>query len=161
MQSSGEITFVKKTDEEKKEKNDKEESDEEKIQKLLQKGQQTLLQIQTFFPFDLFPDTLIVDTNKVSLINSEFFYSVQVHSIAINDIGDVIVETSLLFAKLKIIDKSAKEESISMPYLKKGEALEARRIIEGLILANEQKIDLTKFSSQEITQKLEKIGKAL
>ncbi|KKR80489.1 MAG: hypothetical protein UU73_C0001G0353 [Candidatus Daviesbacteria bacterium GW2011_GWA1_41_61] len=132
---------------------------EAKMEELIEEAENPLFKLSTIFPFDFFPDQIIIDTNKVNIISKEFFSSGRVHSIMIKDIGDVFIETDPFFAKLTIIDKGFTENSINLKYLKKEDAAKARKIIQGLVVAHEQSIDLAHFPPEELTLKLEKLGK--
>lgn len=47
----------------------------------------------------------------------------------------------------------------SVKYLKKQEALKARRIIMGLIICHKEKVNLSKISKEELLDKVEEIGR--
>lgn len=134
------------------------EKEKEKVETLIQKAQRVLLEIHTLFPFDLFPDKLTIDENKVNVVTSEFFFSGRVHSVMIKDISDVLADAGLLFAKLQIIDKGYIENSIELRYLRREDALKARRIIQGLIMARDAGIDLTKLDDKDLLPTIEKMG---
>lgn len=131
----------------------------EQIEGLIKSTDTPLFTFSTIFPFDLFPDTVVIDTRKVSILNKEFFWSGRTQSIMIKDVRDVLVETSPFFAKLTVVDKGFTENSVSLRFLKKSDALKARRIIQGLIIAADQNIDLTKLKPEEVGQKVEELGK--
>ena len=69
---------------------------QESLGDLIKKSQSVLLKISSTFPFDLFPDSLVVDENKVSIIHRDFMTE-HVHSILIEDITDITVNTSIFF----------------------------------------------------------------
>lgn len=131
----------------------------EEIEELIEHSEKPIFELSTIFPLDLFPDKLTIDINKINLLSSEFFASGRVHSVMIKDVGDVFIDTDLFFAKLTIIDKGFTENSISLKYLKKKDASKARRIVQGLVVANEQKIDLSQFTPEDLATKLEELGK--
>lgn len=129
-----------------------------KLQQMINKSDQVLFRLSTFFPFDFFPDDIIIDLEKVNIIIRYFFLAEQVHSVYIKDITDVVLETGPFFALLRIIDKDYTENSIDLHYLKKSEAIKARRIIQGLVIAHKEGVDLSPFSIAEITTQIEKLG---
>lgn len=130
----------------------------EKLEEMVKMTEEPILQIQTVFPFVIFPNEIIVDVNKVSIIYRQFFYSKQVHSVLIKDISDVIVETNLFFATLKIVDIGYTENSIDINYLKRKEGGLARRIIQGLVMAHKHGIDLTKVDKKNLVNQIESLG---
>jgi hypothetical protein len=144
-----------------------EEKSRQKLDDLIQRSEKVLLKISTVFPFDLFPNDIIVDENKVNIIKREFFWSEQIHSIMIREINDVIVESNPFFATLIILDEGYREQEIRVNYLWKSEAMKARRIIQGLMVSLKGlsspmlgSIENNHLSNQELVEKLETLGKA-
>lgn len=137
---------------------DKEKSNQ-KLDELVNSTGQVLYRLKAVFPFDFFPTEIIIDKNKVNLIFNEFFFSKHIHSVMVTDVTDVMVETNLFFATLKIIDKFFNANSIDVGYLNKDEAMMARRIIQGLVVAQQQQIDLSKVQGDDLVKKIEQLGK--
>lgn len=117
-----------------------------------------LLKVKALFPFDFFPDEVIIDINRVNIIKRNFFISARVHGIPVANILDVFVEHGPIFAALKIVDSGFIENEISVNYLWKKDAEEARGLIQGLIDAKKQGVDLTKVSHKNIGEKLTELG---
>ncbi len=137
-----------------------EEMNKQKLEKLVSKSAEILLEIESVFPFTLFPDKVIITEEKVSVINRNFFYSESVKSVLGKDIAHVDVDTNIFFATLTIIDKYFTQDPIMVNHLHKGDALEARRIIQGMIVTSHQEIDITKIDAPDIRYKLEQIGRS-
>lgn len=138
----------------------------QKLDDLVEKSNRVLFKTSAVFPFDFFPNEIIIDENKVSIIQREFFWSSRIHSVIIRDISDVYVDTSILFATLVIIDEGFTDREIRIPYLWKNEALEARRIIQGLVVslkgANSPMlggVELTNMSQQDLMVKVKSLGR--
>jgi len=137
----------------------KEQIANQKLDDLALKSDYVLLKVSTFWPFTLFVNHIIVDPYKVNIIFREFFWSEHIHSVMIKDILDVVVETSVFFATVRIVDQGYIENTIDVAYLKKGDALRLRKIIQGLIIAHRQAVDLSVLSSSDIRSKTEEMGK--
>lgn len=116
----------------------------DKLSDLLKRSQNILLRISSVFPFDLFPDKLIIDETKVSIIHWDFIGTEHIHSIFIEDITDVTLDTTLFFATLRITESNNPRfpRKFAIKYLKKSEALCARRIIQGMLSAERKGIDI-------------------
>ena len=155
MLNSGEIVFNPPA---KKAAKGKKRKDERGLANLVKRTHRVLLEISTVFPFDLFPDRLTVDENKVNLISSEFFFSGRTHSVLIKEISDVLVDSGFFFAKLQIIDKGFIENSIELRYLWIEDAQKARRIIQGLVVAINEGIDISKIKADDLVKKIEELG---
>src|SRR5690348_14171043 len=119
-----------------------EKKEKEKLQSLIDKPQKPLLVISTVFPFDFFPDTLVIETIKVHLISRHFFASEQIHSFLVKGIADVFVETGPIFATLNILLQMVTRENqqTQIKNLWKHDAVKARDIIQGLIIASRENI---------------------
>lgn len=127
---------------------------------LVEESKNVLLSIATVFPFDLFTDTITIDENKVNIIQRNFFGVYNFHSIFINDITDISLQTNLLFATLTIIDSSNFRFPIVIvirPLYKK-DAIRARRLIQGLIAAKQERINLGHLSKSEVFREANQAG---
>jgi hypothetical protein len=131
----------------------------EKYENLVKTSDKVLYKLSTVFPFDFFPDDIVIDINQVNLIIRSFFLTERRHSVKIADITDVFIDTSLFFSTLHIIDVGFKENVIEVSFLKNSEAKKARRIIQGLCVAAKQGIDLTKIDDHNLLGKIEELGK--
>lgn len=133
--------------------------EEQKMQSLIKQTDRTLLKIQTIFPFTFFPQVLIIDENKITFIAQTFFLSKNTRNILLANVAEVKVNTSPFFASLTIIDMSFdRKQEIRIPYLWQKDALRARHIIQGIIIARKEGIDLSKFNQKELRQRIEELG---
>ncbi len=132
----------------------------QKLHKLVEQSKSPLLRVKTAVPFNPFPDKLIVDINKVTIIYKYFFFSEQIHSVFVKDISDVLVETSWFYSTIKIIDVGYTENSIDINYLTTQDAIKARKVIQGLIVAHKHGLDLSKYEESDLAIKLEELGRA-
>ncbi len=133
--------------------------EEQKLNTLIDKSQVELLTITSTFPFDLFPDTLRIDITQIHITIKEFFKSQRIHSIAIQDISDVFVDTSPWYASLRIAYKGLIEKSIKISFLKRNDALKAKKIIHGLMIGIKEGIDFSKLvNNDQLIEKLEDLG---
>ena len=129
------------------------------VAELVNKSNKILVSISTHrFPFDFFPNTINIEEGRVTVIIRTFFLSSQVHSVDIKDISNVFINTAPFFAELVIFSKTFQANEVRIRYLRKKEAVFARRIIEGLRLFKEKQIDTSHFSREELILKLEKLS---
>src|SRR5579859_4040624 len=135
----------------------------QKFEKLVQKSDKVLLKIRAVFPFDFFPDSVVIDESKINIIHKQFFFSSEILSIPIHHIQDIEVDTSIFFATLKILPvgfsvMSYTENWVTVPYLWKRDAIRARRIISGLLIGIKEGIDFGKVDTANFVKKIEKLG---
>jgi len=136
----------------------------ERFEKLVAKSKRVLLRISAVFPFQLFPDHIILDESKVNIIHRQFFLIKQIQSIPIQHIQDVEVDTAIFFATLKILPMGFSvvgfdENWVKVEYLWRNDAIRARRIIEGLLIGIREGIDFSKVETKQFVQKIETLGK--
>ena len=142
-----------------KESKKEEEKNKEKFETLVDLSKRELLRIKTVFPFQFFPTEVSIDINKVNIIKQIFFATKRIHSVFIADITDVLAHSSIFFASLEIVDAGFTENSIIIPYLYKNDAYRARKIIQGLVIAKKQDIDLSKLENvHSLVTKIEELG---
>ncbi len=139
----------------------KEVKSRKKMDELIANSQKPLYKLSTIFPLDLFPNQLIIELDHVNIYFREFFFTGQMRSVPIQNIGEVIIETSPLFTRLKIIEGMIGTGiELILKYVRRQEAMKAKRIIMGLMIANKQGIDLSDLKPEEVSIKVEALGKA-
>lgn len=116
-----------------------------------------LMSVTSVFPFEFFPTTINVETTRVTIITRQLFSS-QVHSVDIKDISSVFIETSILFASLRLVSKIYSQKELVVDRLWKKEAILLRRIIEGLRMFEKKEINISNFSKEELLTKLEELS---
>lgn len=135
--------------------------DKEKLERLVRSSQKTLFTVSAVFPFDPFPDQISIEPLQVNISKKSFFFTYHMQTIPLRNVADVFLQTSLLFASIKIIDLNyGLENSVRVDYLPKGKACRARRIIQGLVIALKEGIDLSHLPPHELVLKAEQLGDA-
>lgn len=131
-----------------------------KLDNIAKRSERLLLHVKTVFPFKFFSDEIVIDDTKVSVVANTFFFSSQVRSVMYEDISSVTVEHNLIFATVHITDRNFRDEPLRIPYLFKPDAIHARRVIQGLIIAKREKIDLHKIPAANLVEDVIKLGTA-
>jgi hypothetical protein len=121
---------------------------------LVEKSNRILASVTSVFPFDFFPNTVNVEEGRITVIVRNFFLSSQVHSVDIKDISNVFIDLAPFFAQLVIVSKTFARNQVKINFLKKSEAIFARRMIEGLRVFENKKIDTSVYSKEELINKL-------
>jgi hypothetical protein len=125
---------------------------QEKFRTIVEESDYILYKAKTFFPLDLFPDTIRIYLNKVGVKVSQFFQTSSFENIPIEDIKEIVVESGPLFSTLRINEFRVK------PFRYK-EACRLKSIVQGLIEAKKQGISLLGLKEEEnLVEKLIKIG---
>jgi hypothetical protein len=132
--------------------------DENLVAGLVEKSNRILASISSVFPFDFFPDTVNVEEGRITVIVRDFFYSSQVHSVDIKDISNVFINMAPFFAQLVIVSKTFAQNQIKIKFLRKNEAIFARRMIEGLRVFESKQIDTSIYTKEELITKLKELS---
>ncbi|PIY69488.1 hypothetical protein COY90_00350 [Candidatus Roizmanbacteria bacterium CG_4_10_14_0_8_um_filter_39_9] len=133
--------------------------DKKLVENLVKKSNRILAAISSHqFPFDFFPDTINIEEGRITVITRSFFLSSEVHSVDIKDISNVFINMAPFFAQLVIVSKTFSRNEIRIKYLRKKEAIFARRIIEGLRIFAGKQIDTSSYTKEELVAKLEELS---
>lgn len=125
---------------------------------MVEKSNRILVTISSHaFPIDFFPNTLVIEEDRVTIVTREFLSSA-VHSVDIRNIANVLINTTFFFSQLVIISKTFEENEIKIRNLRTNEAIFARRIIEGLRTFESKKINTSTYSIDELISKLEELS---
>lgn len=130
-----------------------------KLQTLVAQHKAPLLKLKNRSFFALFPTELIADYTKVTVVRKISLLSEQIRSVAYEDIFNVTVSTSVFFATIEIIDKLFPADPLSITHLPKQKASAARRIIQGMMIAKKEGIDVRTVQDEGLVNILEELGR--
>ena len=133
-----------------------------KLGLLTDKSQKILFRAHIIFPLDLFPDCIVIDETKVSLIKHTFVKSEEVRNVLIEDISDVNINITMFLASLEIVNSSNQRFPIKLKLvnLRPKDAIKARKIIQGLIAAKRSKIELGEVNKDDVSYELQALGES-
>lgn len=131
---------------------------EEKLSNLTKQSRIVLFKCSSVFPFDFFPDEMSIEPTQVNLNKKIFFWTDRMTSVPIKNISDVIVQTGPFFASISVLDQFFKENSVEIMWLKKSDAQRARKIIQGLIVAVKENIDIARIEPRKLVKQAEELG---
>lgn len=119
---------------------------------------QPLYKVKAVFPFDLFPEELLLDHHKIDVVNYYFFASKEITSIPLKEIATITVLTSPFFATMQIANRLPMNPLLEVKYLPIDRALRFRKLAQGLIVGMNQHIDFTKLKDEETLVAAEELG---
>lgn len=131
-----------------------------KLDLLHKRATSVLFTCDTLFPFDLFPDTLLIDYNKVDIIYRHFFGNNHTVSIPIGQLNYVGVQSVFFLSTLKLETTGLEQNPEPLVSLRTKDAVLAKNLIFGLMAAEKHGIDLSNMPREEMLQKLIEIGHA-
>lgn len=135
----------------------KAEKNRQAIKDMVSNSNRIILSISSVFPLDFFPNNIIVEEKRLTIVSRQFF-STQTHSVDIKNITNIFIDTGILFAQLTIVSDTFTQNQIVIKNLWKKEAIFMRRIIEGLRMFVEKDIDTTSFGVDELINKLKELN---
>ena len=129
-----------------------------KLSEAIGHSQDMLFTATTVFPFNLFPDSVAVDREKVTIINRTFFKTAEIISLRIEDVLNVMADVGPFFGAVKIQTRFFDAASYSIKFLRRGDALKLTRILHGYVIAKQKDIDCDAFTADELSTLLNEIG---
>jgi hypothetical protein len=131
----------------------------EKLFDATKKASEILYKADTVFPFTLFPDTITIDREKLSISYREFFRVAKVVSTPLDDIESVDVNVGPFFGSLRITSKFFVNNTRYVKFLTREDAEKLQSILQGHKLAKEKEIDCSSIKKDELIMMLEKLGR--
>lgn len=124
-------------------------------------GAHQIKKIRSVFPFDLTPNTVTVDKNKVDLTYYRIPSYKKILTLFFEDIRTVKVVEGIFFATLRFEVKGLDQNPEPIHYLKKSDANEIRNLILGICTTKKTQTSLQKNPSNygSVKNALRKIGK--
>lgn len=130
-----------------------------KLSKIVEKSNEVLASAQAVFPFDLFPDTVIVDRTKVTIVKRGFFWSAEAISIRIEDILNVTTSVGPFFGSLTVASRvMSSVDHFKTDYFWRNDAIRLKHIIQGYVIAHHNKIDVNHLSKEDMIETLTELG---
>jgi hypothetical protein len=117
-----------------------------------------LFKANTIFPFNLFPDTIVIDKEKLTIIERYFFQVAKITSVPIRDILNVEADVGPFFGSIHLTSRYFFTNPHSIRYLKRGEAMRIQKLVQGFIIANERNIDCSSIDKAQLEILLEDLG---
>lgn len=131
----------------------------ETLQNIVEKSHEILAEATTIFPFKLFPDTVVVDRTKVTIIKRNFFWSEDVVSIRIEDVLNATSGVDLFFGSLNVSSRVMNStDHYQIKFLWKRDAMHLKHLIQGYVIAQHNDIDVAHLSRDKLIETLCELG---
>lgn len=130
------------------------------LKNIVQKSHQILAGAQTvILPVNLFPDSVIVDRTKITITKRSFFWTSSVISIRIEDVLNVTCSTGPIFGSLTISSRVMNStDHFEIDYFWKNDALYLKKIIQGYVIAQHNKIKTSHLEKEDLINTLLELG---
>ncbi len=140
------------------------------------KAHDVLFKADTVFPFILFPDTVTLDREKLTIIHRPFFRMAKITAIRIKDILNAEVDIGPFFGSLRVVtryysgpdsqfagsDSSEKNRKpATINFLWRHDAMKLHSMLQGYIIATQKEIDCSEVPKEELVTLLHDLGQSV
>lgn len=129
------------------------------LKRMVKQSKEEIARVQTIFPFTLFPDDIILDRTKITIIKRNFFWSLDVISIRIEDIFNVSSSVGPLFGSVIISSRIMNSvDHFEIDRLWRHDAVEMKTLIQGYMIAKHSGVNLDEQTIPELIDTLRELG---
>jgi hypothetical protein len=134
---------------------------EEKINDVKHSTEDILYEAETVFPFTLFPDTLKLDREKLTMARRDFFRTAQISSVPLSEIMSIEANVGPFFGSVHFIFRFFNDNEKTFTFLKRQDAINLQRLVHGFIIAHRKGVDISKVPAKELRDTLVQIGQGV
>lgn len=134
---------------------------EEKINDVKHNTEDILYEAETVFPFTLFPDTLKLDREKLTMARRDFFRTAQISSVPLSEIMSIEANVGPFFGSIHLIFRFFNDNEKTFTFLKRQDAINLQRLVHGFIIAHRKGVDISKVPTKELRDTLVQIGQGV
>lgn len=125
----------------------------------IEDSKKVLITANTVFPFTPFPDTVIVDRTKVTIVQRTFFMTAKTISLRIEDILNVSTSVGPVFGSIRIATRvMSTVDHFEINYFWRRDAIQLKHVIQGYIIALHGERDIEHLSNEELIPMLSDLG---
>jgi hypothetical protein len=125
---------------------------------ITEEAHDTLFRADTVFPFVLFPDTITLDREKITIAKRFFFMVAKITSVPIRDILSVEADVGPFFGSIRIASRYFITNPSTVNFLWRKDAVRLQRLLQGYIIAHEREIDCSNVSTDQLIILLNDLG---
>ena len=133
----------------------------EKLIDITQKAQDILFQADTVFPFTLFPSTVTLDREKLTVAHRIFFRVAKIITVPVTSMVSAEADVGPFFGSIHMTSKYFIDTTHHLNYLSRGNAIELQRLLQGYIIAQERKIDVSEVDKDDLRVLLHDLGQGV
>ncbi|MGB4758992.1 MAG: hypothetical protein WBP26_02955 [Candidatus Saccharimonadales bacterium] len=129
------------------------------LKKTVSQSHEVLAKARSIFPFAFFPDTIIVDRTKITIVKSDFFFSSNTISIRIEDVLNVSIGLGPIFGTLTISSRVMNStDHFTIEHFRRADAIHLKHLIQGYMIAQHNNISTSHLSREELIDTLCELG---
>lgn len=129
------------------------------LEEVVRRSSEVLARANTVFPLTIFPDTVVVDRAKVTIIRRDFFWSSDTISFRIEDVLNVSATVGPFFGSLTIASRvMSTTDHFQVRHLWRTDAIRLKHLIQGYVIAQHNGIDIGQLTRAELVATLTNLG---
>ena len=135
----------------------------EKLVDLAANAHEVLAEATTIFPFTLFPGTVTIDREKLTIANRSFFKVASISSMPITDVQRIEANVGPFFGSIVITRVMVMQAAnpFHVKFLWRDDALKIQRLLQGYIIAHQKKIDCSVIDKEQLIILLNDLGQGV
>jgi len=135
-------------------------TDSERLIDITEGTRDNLITAKTVFPFILFPDSVSIDRQKLTIVHKTFFRTSSTISVQIDDVQIAKVDVGLFFGAVHLASKYFVDNIQSITFLKRADAIKIQRLLQGYMIAHHRKIDCGSIDNEQLVVLLNELGQS-
>jgi hypothetical protein len=133
-------------------------TNEEKLVDVTVGAHDILFTASTVFPFVLFPDTISMDRQQLTIVHRSFFSTANTISVRIEDVLNLESNVGPFFGSIHIFSKFFTNDIKSVSFLSRSNTLKIQRLVQGYMIAHHRKIDCSTVEKNQLIVLLNDLG---
>jgi hypothetical protein len=125
---------------------------------LTEKSQDILYEASTVFPFTLFPDTITLDREKLTIAHRLFWRTANITSTPVSEIMSCEANVGPFFGSLHLTFRFFTDNQRTLSFLWRHDAEEMQRLIHGYIIAHRREVDCSNVNIEDLKKLLVELG---
>ncbi|MEO5691141.1 MAG: hypothetical protein ABIQ64_03060 [Candidatus Saccharimonadales bacterium] len=133
--------------------------DDDDIEDMINRSNEVLVKATTVFPLTPFPDTVILDRTKLTVIRRNFFFSEDVMSIRIEDILNVSANIGPFFGSITIATRvMSTDDHFTIYNFLREDVMHLKHMIHGYVIARHNNIPCDHLTHEQLVHTLQELG---
>lgn len=128
------------------------------LDSIVEESNEILAHFKGVWPFDLFPDEVIIDKQAVTIIRHWFFGVGQKITCHFDDLVNAEMNIGPFFGSIQIYSKYFTDGEEDIKWFSRSDVKKIHALLQGLLIAKKEGVDIKSLSKDEILHKLYKIG---
>lgn len=133
----------------------------EKLIDLTANAHEVLFKADTVFPFTMFPDTVTIDREKLTIANRLFFKVAKIISVPIADILSVEADVGPFFGTVHMTSRYFIQNPYTVRFLSRENTTQLQRLLQGYIIAHQKGVDCASIDKEQLKILLIDLGQGV